>query len=285
MSELKWTGERLLTTVNDNNTVEHLHRYAFAQPLVTDKVVLDIACGEGYGSFLLSKKAKQVIGVDIAPEAIKHAEEKYKERNIVFKTGSVLNIPLEDQSVDIVVSFETIEHLAEQDQMIIEISRVLKSDGILIISTPDKKNYTDGRNYINPFHIKEFYFDEFKSALSKKFSKIEILFQNEFYGSYIIDHQKNLFLDLYMGNFENISNIEVSLDALYFIAIASNVELPILKNSIFQGNKYWIQEIHRLNQNLIKKETALDQVLQSKPYRIGSYILAPFVWIKNLWKL
>lgn len=103
---------------------EHLHRYAIASEFIDNKIVLDIASGEGYGSYLFTKKAKQVIGIDISSEAISHASEKYKKENLTFKIGSITNIPIEKSSIDVVVSFETLEHIYEEG-MLLEIKRVL----------------------------------------------------------------------------------------------------------------------------------------------------------------
>src|ERR1035438_3461036 len=105
-----WTGERLETHIYNYNTIEHLHRYAMATQLVTDKIVLDIASGEGYGSNLLSKFSKKVYGVDISAETIELASKKYLKNNLQFKVGSTSNIPIPDNTIDVVVSFETIEH-------------------------------------------------------------------------------------------------------------------------------------------------------------------------------
>ena len=77
-SSLDWTGERLVTDVEGVfGVAEHLHRYAMAQQLAKDKIVLDLASGEGYGTNLLSDVAKYVTGVDISDEAVQHANKKY----------------------------------------------------------------------------------------------------------------------------------------------------------------------------------------------------------------
>ena len=144
MSEIKtWTGERLETFVFNDNTVEHLHRYAITIDYIKGKTVLDIASGEGYGTNLLSKYAEKVFGVDIDETSIELAKKKYSSKNLEFKIGRADLIPLEDSSMDVVVSFETLEHHDKHQEMMLEIKRVLKPGGILIMSTPDKKYYTD----------------------------------------------------------------------------------------------------------------------------------------------
>src|ERR1700722_15129763 len=98
--ELPWTGERLVPSLNGDIVLEHLHRYAFAADLVAGKDVLDIACGEGYGSNLLAARARSVIGVDISEETIGHAQSNYVRDNLTFRPGSCLAIPTPDQSAD-----------------------------------------------------------------------------------------------------------------------------------------------------------------------------------------
>ena len=105
------------------------------------KRVLDIACGEGYGANLLAFVASKVIGVDLDAGTIAHAKAKYRRRNLHFVQGSCTEIPCEDHSIDLVASFETIEHISEHDAFLSEIKRVLAPGGILVISSPHKAEY------------------------------------------------------------------------------------------------------------------------------------------------
>jgi ubiquinone/menaquinone biosynthesis C-methylase UbiE len=107
----KWSGERIETFVLNQTTVEHLHRYGIAMQFAAGKTVLDIACGEGYGSKLLSSKALRVTGVDIDFETIANAKQKYISPNLTFTQGSADKIPVEDASIDVVISFETIDYI------------------------------------------------------------------------------------------------------------------------------------------------------------------------------
>ena len=153
--ELPWTGERYLPEITGDIELEHLHRYAIARDLAYGKDVLDIACGEGYGSELLATVARKVTGVDISEETIAHAARKYVRPNIAFAVGSCACIPLADASVDLVVSFETIEHHDRHLEMMQEIRRVLRPAGVLIISSPDKHEYSDVPDYKNEYHVKD----------------------------------------------------------------------------------------------------------------------------------
>ena len=166
---MKFTGERFIPQNNEDAEIyiEHYHRYLAAKPLVKDKVVLDAACGAGYGSFILSSEAKMVIGVDISEEAILHAKEQYKRDNLTYLMNSIEEIEVEDHSIDVVISFETIEHVEEelQHKFLKEIKRVLKKDGILIMSTPDREVYSQLVHYSNEYHVKEFAKIEYKQFL------------------------------------------------------------------------------------------------------------------------
>ncbi|RYF82649.1 MAG: class I SAM-dependent methyltransferase [Chitinophagaceae bacterium] len=161
-SGLKWTGERLVPTELHEIAVEHLARYAFCMPLMQSKTVLDLACGEGYGTHLLSQAAKEIIGVDIDRLTVAHAQARYGNGKTKFAEAPANKLPFEDSYFDVAVSFETLEHLYEQDEMIGEIKRVLKKDGALIISTPNKEEHSRISPEVNPFHAKELDKEEFK---------------------------------------------------------------------------------------------------------------------------
>ncbi len=168
--DLPFTGERFVPGVQGEIWIEHWHRYHFARRLVSGKRVLDVACGEGYGSALLAREASHVTGVDLSQEAIDHARRTYGAReNLEFACATCTRVPLPDASVDVVVTFETIEHIAEQTQFVDEIARVLRPDGVLVISCPNKIEYTDRRDYHNEFHVKELYRDELGKLVHNRF--------------------------------------------------------------------------------------------------------------------
>jgi O-antigen biosynthesis protein len=182
---IEFTGERYVPIVSGKIRLEHYHRYLSVLNHVRDKSVLDVACGEGYGSDLIAKYAESVIGVDLSEEAIKHATSAYCKANLQFEHGSVLDLPFRNETFDVVISFETIEHLVEQSQMLDEILRVMKTDGLLIISSPNRDVYADEDGQHNEFHLKELNFDEFNGLLSDRFSKIQYAGQRVIASSYI----------------------------------------------------------------------------------------------------
>ncbi|QHW31548.1 glycosyltransferase [Paenibacillus rhizovicinus] len=178
---MQFTGERFMpNATNKQLEVEHRQRYLSVEPLVLDKIVLDAACGEGYGARILAQRATHVYGIDISIEAITNAELTYSASNLEFRQGSVEELEgIGGQSIDVVVSFETIEHIDEtaQHKFLHEIKRVLKDDGLLVISTPDKHWYTDVPAHHNPFHVREFYKHEFFVFLKKYFSHVKFFYQ------------------------------------------------------------------------------------------------------------
>jgi SAM-dependent methyltransferase len=168
---LTFTGERFMPEVRGPIWYEHWHRYAAAAPLAAGKRVLDAACGEGYGSYLLAHDAALVTGVDIAADAIAHAAERYAQPNLRFTVGSVTHLPLPTGSVDLIVSFETIEHLREQEQMLAEFRRVLAADGVLVISSPNRPVYNEGGGVENHFHVRELDRAELAALLAPAFPR------------------------------------------------------------------------------------------------------------------
>lgn len=184
---MEFTGERFLPTEGGELAYEHWHRYGWCRHLVSGKRVLDIACGEGYGSALLADHAHHVTGVDISELAISHARDAYgARRNLVFLEGSATAIPLEDASFDIVVSFETVEHLMEQEAMLAEIRRVLAPDGVLVLSSPNREVYSDAREYRNEFHVRELDFPELSTLLAREFPVVRYYGQRMASGSVIV---------------------------------------------------------------------------------------------------
>jgi ubiquinone/menaquinone biosynthesis C-methylase UbiE len=231
-------GERFIPGMPKIIELEHLHRYRIAAELTAGKRVLDIASGEGYGSFLLSKHAAMVTGVDISGEAIAHATKKYVAENLIFAVGSCSQIPLGDQTVDAVVSFETIEHHDQHEQMLLEIKRVLRPNGWLMISSPNKLEYSDKPNYKNPHHVKELYEAEFISLLSKYFHTLHIYGQRATFGSYVAPYKDDRDSSSFTSRpHKEAENFELSFirNPLYFFAIASDTQVRPIPPSLLEG--------------------------------------------------
>ena len=233
--QLEATGERFVKSFDGIISLEHWHRYYLAKKIVKNKIVLDIASGEGYGSNLLASVAKLVIGVDVSHEAIGFSNQAYRRDNLKYLQGDCCDIPLEDHSVDIVVSFETIEHHDNHEEMLSEIKRVLRPDGLLIISSPDRHEYNDVPNYNNPHHVKELYTVEFIGLLSKYFSKVSLGDQRVVVGSLIVPREAAYGFDSLVTDTPEPNDVDWNngfTRGIFNIALASDIDLPALKTTL-----------------------------------------------------
>jgi glycosyltransferase involved in cell wall biosynthesis/ubiquinone/menaquinone biosynthesis C-methylase UbiE len=231
---MEFTGERFVPEVHGNIELEHLHRYLLACKVATGKVVLDIASGEGYGSAMLAKVAHQVIGVDISQEAVTHAQAKYQAPNIEFRIGSCSAIPLENNSVDVIVSFETIEHHDEHDAMMQEIKRVLRPSGVLVISSPDKFEFTSAFGSTNAHHVKELYREEFTKLLEEYFKNHIIYGQKVIYGSAIFREKGFSEVESFELGDHSSQTIHGVPHAVYLVAVATDAEPPLLASGMLE---------------------------------------------------
>ncbi|MDA7417772.1 glycosyltransferase [Xenophilus arseniciresistens] len=240
--KMEFTGERYMPTEDGELRYEHMHRYVWAAQFVQGKAVLDIASGEGYGSAVLADSAASVVGVDISETAVAHARAAYTAKgNLRYLQGSADAIPCESASFDVVVSFETIEHLATQQEMISEIRRVLKPEGMLIISSPNKKTYSDDRAYSNEFHVKELYFDEFDALLKQQFRRVSYLGQRFVTLSTLLPASSSqaTYEALGLRDGQAQPGTPAGLEPLYFVAVCDQgegPELPLTPSAFFDAS-------------------------------------------------
>jgi SAM-dependent methyltransferase len=150
----------------------HLKRYEFALPFCEGKEVLDGACGVGYGSAFLARRAARVLGVDRSEQAIAYARERYPAPNLEFAVGDLLALPFSDGSFDVVCAFETIEHLDSRDAYLDEVRRVLRPGGCYLVSTPQVARTTE--TPANPFHRVEFARSDFETLLCRHFGSVAL---------------------------------------------------------------------------------------------------------------
>ena len=234
-SGLKGDGERFLPGLMEGViALEHNHRYRFASQFVADKDVLDIASGEGYGSAWLARHARSVIGVDISPETVAHAKVRYAAGNLEYRVGSCSAIPLGEATVDVVISFETIEHLHEHEEMMREVKRVLRPGGVLVISSPDKFEYSDKPRFQNPFHVRELYRSEFSALLFQHFRHVALYGQRVLVGSVIFPELAPIKISFdHLGDPEDASSENLPAP-LYLIAIGSDIPLAASSGSVLE---------------------------------------------------
>jgi len=202
---LEFTGERFTPECEREICYEHFHRYALAAHWCANKRTLDAACGEGYGSALLASPAASVEGVDISEQAINHALQRYGDlKGVNFHVADCTTLPFDDNEFDRVVSFETLEHLEAHDQLLAEFRRVLKPDGFLILSSPDKAIYSDGQNAVNEYHVKELYRSELETLIQRHFPASRLLGQKLMFHSAIWS----------MDRFDQVGLDQVSADGV-----------------------------------------------------------------------
>ncbi len=155
---------------------EHVARYNFFAEYAKNNCVLDAGCGFGYGSaILLNHQPEKVVGIDKSSQALRYAKEKYNLNNIYYTLSDVTCTPFAQKTFDTIYAFEIIEHIKYDDAFLSEMVRILKDDGSIFISTPNKKlsGYEDGSRK-NQFHIREYELQEFSNLLSRYFSHVQI---------------------------------------------------------------------------------------------------------------
>jgi GT2 family glycosyltransferase/acetyltransferase-like isoleucine patch superfamily enzyme/cytochrome c-type biogenesis protein CcmH/NrfG/glycosyltransferase involved in cell wall biosynthesis len=170
-----FTGERampLAPNMDPQIMREHWARYRHVAPMVAGKRVLDVACGAGYGSDMLAETARQVVGGDISSETIAYCRDHYRRDNLSFEVLDIRNIPYPDQSFEMVNSFETLEHVAEGEKFLQEVTRLLTDDGMFVVSTPL------GGPVGNPYHVAYYQSGTFSSYLLGFFEDVKLLFQD-----------------------------------------------------------------------------------------------------------
>lgn len=218
----EFTGERVIPGQVDADLFnEHLARYAFAARLSRRKQVLDAGCGAGYGSAELARKAASVLGIDRSAEAIAFARAQYLAPNLRFEEADCTALPAADGSIDLVVAFEVIEHLQDWRGFLREARRVLAPAGQFIVSTPNKRYYSESRGCSgpNPFHVHEFEFEEFRAELGEAFPHVSLFLEN---------HTEGVVFQPASGQLESTADVRVDEagsvpeDSHFFLAVCAS---------------------------------------------------------------
>ena len=181
MAELEFTGERVIPgQVDVDLWNEHRSRYLFAARFAAGKRVLDVGCGDGYGSAELAATAALVVGLDYSKESTIHAAQKYGRPNLRFVAATAQALPFRPAVFDLVVAFELIEHLSAYRALLEQIRDILAPSGKFIVSTPNREYYAESRRTHgpNPFHTHEFDYEEFTRELSAVFPHVLSFVQN-----------------------------------------------------------------------------------------------------------
>ena len=229
-----FTGERLTSAIDGQVQIEHYHRYLFARSFCQGLDVLDVASGEGYGSAQLAQVARSVIGVEYSADTVQSAVANFPRPNLRFTQGDARALPLGDACVDVVVSFETLEHFGEHDAFLAEVRRVLRPGGTFIVSTPDRETYSPAGQPSNPYHVRELGRGEFDTLIRRYFAHVGLLSQRPLIGSALLgdvgSSEPPLVFERRGDRFEACAGMP---RAPYLIAVASDKPVPVPPHSLF----------------------------------------------------
>ncbi len=249
--DLRFTGERFTGEATGEIAHLHWHRYLFALQFCDGRDVLDVASGEGYGTALLASNARRAVGIDVSPEAVTHARRSYAAPRLNYLLGRCQALPLPDASFDIVVSFETLEHVEEHDVFLREIRRVLRPGGILVLSTPDADVYSAPGAAPNQFHLRELDRGSFRDLLERHFAHVALFDQDMAVGSAILPDGPahglaapegfRRFAGTSGGTLDVLERAEGFPRAEYLIAVASGSRLPPVRAGVLDDRPFQLE--------------------------------------------
>lgn len=229
--------EQLLDARGGQREVEQDHRYLLARAFCRGRDVLDLTAGDGRGAALLVQVAHRVVAVGKDKAKIMAARQAYTHRNLSYEEGDACALPLPKASFDVVVAFEALEYVEEQDRFLAEVRRVLRPGGLLIVSTPEGNFYSSFNFRQDQRHLRELTGQEFSHLLERHFEHHAITAQRAIVGSVIMSGTPaNGFLTFEQRGPRLVESNEHFARAPYLLAFASDVDLPVLPNSIFVHN-------------------------------------------------
>jgi GT2 family glycosyltransferase/SAM-dependent methyltransferase len=232
---IEWTGERCVPWAPDVQVVyEHFHRYMWAARVVEGRRVLDLGSGEGFGAAILAESAAHVVGVDVDERTVEHSKLNYGGSKLEFQVGTALDLSgFEDGSFGAVVAFEIIEHVQDQERVLEEVARLLGDEGVLVVSTPDRRLYSEATGQHNPFHERELTLEELQELLALHFPHVAGYGQRTITGSHLHalegpqrDAPTSDQPDFYIERAGEEWREAGDPAALYIVALASKAPLP-----------------------------------------------------------
>ena len=210
--------------------------------------MLDAACGEGYGTALLAGAgSSSATGLDLDEAAIAHARSNHPAPE--FVVGDVGDLPFDDASFDLIVCFETIEHVPDPGRALAELQRVVAPEGLLLVSTPNKHQYL----VENEYHEREFFHEEFVEFLRARFASVELLLQHNWLASAVLpvpaagDRSGELDHEI---AFHKLTGLEPGQE-LYTLALCGRDELPQLRGAVVAAT---VDEAHELARRAVEAE-------------------------------
>jgi SAM-dependent methyltransferase len=250
---------------------EHQARYRWASRLVAGKEVLDAACGVGYGLEILASAAKAVTGLDIDPEAVAEAEKRHGKSAKAVVQGDLLELPFEAGSFDVVTCFEAIEHVEDHEAALAEVRRVLRPDGVLVLSTPNPEAYLEG----NEYHLREFRPEELLAAVAKHFA-------------HAVGHRQDAWVGSRIGpagggggagaaaEEDVIRTAADPASADFGIVVASDSELPEIPALLAVGEtfdlRWWSEQVANRERE-IERQVERERATRSRLYEVEHALL------------
>ena len=265
---LKFNGERIVPEADNCEPLfalkmyqEHIARYLFAAQVARGRSALDIASGVGYGSQTLARcGAASVTAFDLSEDAVRHAQHFYPHPAVRYVVASAEDLPF-TRCFDLITCFEAIEHMHRQHQVLREVARVLKDDGLLVMSTPRPTGTARSQ-----FHTRELSLRELSDALQCYFPHIEWFFENNHFASFIANSAP--------AHIHAIHTLHAQFDlgqADYFIAVASRAaidrsafapQLVLNDDGYVRNLERDVDILHRAEADFKARIQALEQELQ-----------------------
>jgi 2-polyprenyl-3-methyl-5-hydroxy-6-metoxy-1,4-benzoquinol methylase len=260
-------GERYVPEADEGAMIaaEHQSRYAWVAALAGECDVLDAGCGVGWGSVVLATAgARRVVGLDIDELAIANARERAAANAregaaapTAFVRGDLRALPFDDASFDLVVCFEALEHVTDPDHVLDELRRVLRPEGLLTVSSPNRGVYPSG----NPFHLHELTSQELAAALRRRFQNVAIYRQQSHVGSLLTDDLGHSTDDPNMPIDARVMKLSPGKpgDEFYAVGLAGDGELPTPRGVAALSRAIDAEEFHQhaaLAEQLLASELA-----------------------------
>src|SRR4051812_46064882 len=174
-----WDGTRVVPWAPDRSLVlAHFHRYRWARDLALGRIALDVGCGEGYGPAILNESAASVFGVDSDGGTILHARAAYDCPGLLFEPALANHmVEFEDGRFTLVTAFDLLPHVADQENVVEEIRRVLAGDGILAVSSPREGVHLAPDGGPAPFHERDLKPEELRRLVGRQFEHVALFGQ------------------------------------------------------------------------------------------------------------
>jgi SAM-dependent methyltransferase len=246
---------------------EHFSRYRWAAQIVRGKRVLDAACGVGYGSKMFAEAgAREVVGIDSAAEVL-DAVRGDLPSSVSLVAGDVTHLPFESGSFDVVACFETIEHVVNPAEVLDEFARVLTADGVLVISTPNRRVFTPG----NPHHDRELTPEELEELLTSRFANVRLVRQHDWLATAILEDES-----FCAGVESQLEGLDVRKlepgepgQELYTLALAGSGPLPSLRGTVVLAEaaelKRWQERVDELERVISDQQEHIASIEEARP--------------------